>query len=113
VIALIDPPADFAKTLGQRPPGTRLAPGQRPAADLTIWFCRTQADLDARIATVRESPAGRERLCIAWPKRSSGLGSDLGQAAARAAGLGCGLVDFKVCTIDAAWSGLQFAPRGN
>ena len=111
LVALIDPPADFDKTLGQLPPRARLVLGQQPDADLTIWFCRAQADLDARIGMVRERLTGRERLWIAWPKRSSGLASDLGQSGVRAAGLGCGLVDFKICAIDAIWSGLQFVPR--
>ena len=111
VVALIDPPADFDKTLGQLPPRARLVLGQQPDADLTIWFCRAQADLDARMGAVRERLTGRERLWIAWPKRSSGLASDLGQSGVRAAGLGCGLVDFKICAIDATWSGLQFVPR--
>lgn len=112
-VALIDPPPDFEQTLGELPPRAKLFAGQQPQAELTIWFCRTRADLDTQIATVRERLAESGRLWIAWPKQSSGFGSDLRQAAVRAAGLGCGLVDFKVCAIDGTWSGLQFAPRRN
>ena len=111
VVALIDPPPEFDRTLGPLPPGARLVRGQDPEGDLTIWFCRTQADLDANAAAVRKRLPGKARLWIAWPKKSSGFASDLRQAGVRAAGLGCGLVDFKVCAIDGTWSGLQFAPR--
>ena len=111
LVALIDPPPDFDRTLGRLPRCARLVRNQRPDADLTIWFCRTQVDLDARIASVRERLPERGRLWIAWPKQSSGLTSDLRQAGVRAAGLGNGLVDFKICAIDETWSGLQFAPR--
>ena len=113
VVALIDPPPDFEQTLGELPPRARLVHGQQPDADLTIWFCRTRADLDAQIAAVRERLPDGGRLWIAWPKQSSLLASDLRQAGVRAAGLACGLVDFKICAIDGTWSGLQFAPRRN
>ena len=113
VVALIDPPSDFVQTLGRIPPRARLVPGQQPDADLTIWFCRARADLDARITTVRGRLPDSGRLWIAWPKLSSGLASDLRQAGVRAAGLGCGLVDYKICAIDRTWSGLLFAPRRN
>ena len=111
VVALIDSPPAFDRTLGLLPPGARLVEGQQPEADLTIWFCRTRADLDAGVAAVRKRLAGGARLWIAWPKQSAGVASDLRAAGVRAAGLSCGLVDFKVCAIDATWSGLQFAPR--
>ena len=111
VVVLIDAPAEFDQILGPLPPRARLVQGQQPDADLTIWFCRARADLDSQIATVRERLPDGGRLWIAWPKQSSGLASDLRQAGVRAAGLGCGLVDFKICAIDRTWSGLQFAPR--
>ncbi len=48
---------------------------------------------------------------MAWPKRSSGVATDLGDAAVRELGLASGLVDNKVCAIDATWSGLRFVYR--
>lgn len=113
VVALIDPPAEFDQTLGPLPPRARLVHGQQPDADLTIWFCRTRADLDAQVVAVRECLPEGGRHWIAWPKQSSGLASDLRQAGVRVAGLACGLVDFKVGVIVGTWSGLQFAPRRN
>ena len=47
-----------------------------------------------------------------WPKRSSGVPSDLEQTAVRAFGLGAGLADYKICAVDATWSGLLFTRRG-
>ncbi|HWF35377.1 MAG TPA: DUF3052 domain-containing protein, partial [Solirubrobacteraceae bacterium] len=54
-------------------------------------------------------PAGG--LWIAWPKRSSGVATDLSEGTVREAGLGTGLVDNKVCAIDHTWSGLRFVVR--
>jgi len=50
-------------------------------------------------------------LWIVWPKKSAGVASDLDGNAVRAFGLANGLVDYKVCAVDATWSGLCFARR--
>jgi len=57
----------------------------------------------------RLDPAGG--LWMAWPKRASGLATDVSENAVRAVGLGAGLVDNKVCAIDEVWSGLRFVYR--
>jgi hypothetical protein len=54
---------------------------------------------------------GKGGLWIAWPKKASGVASDLSQTAVRKVGLASGLVDYKVCSIDTTWSGLKFALR--
>jgi hypothetical protein len=50
-------------------------------------------------------------LWLVWPKKTSGIVSDLTQAEVRSLGLSNGLVDYKVCSIDETWSGLKFAKR--
>ena len=57
--------------------------------------------------------AARRGLWIVWPKQSSPLAGDLNENHVRAAGLAVGLVDYKVCAVDADWSGLKFARRKN
>jgi hypothetical protein len=51
------------------------------------------------------------QIWLAWPKRSSGIASDLDDSVVRAIGLATGLVDNKVCAIDETWSGLRFVAR--
>ena len=53
----------------------------------------------------------RGAVWIAWPKKASGVKTDLSQTIVREVGLGAGLVDYKICAIDATWSGLLFALR--
>ena len=48
---------------------------------------------------------------VAWPKRSSGVATDLTEDVIRVLGLDAGLVDNKVCAIDEVWSGLRFVVR--
>jgi hypothetical protein len=60
------------------------------------------------LRTALDSAGG---LWIAWPKRSSGVETDLGEATVRELGLAAGLVDNKVCAIDEVWSGLRLVYR--
>ena len=107
-VALVRAPADFAETLGPLPEGARLS--GTGARDLTIWFVRSIRELGAGIERVTGAAAGGP-LWIAWPKRASGVVTDLSENVVRAAGLARGLVDTKVCAIDQTWSGLLFRRR--
>lgn len=103
-------PEGFGATLGPLPQGAREI--GRGAPDVSLLFCRSAAAL-ARgwPAAAGELPPGG-RLWICWPKKASGLAGDLGEAEVRSFGLARGFVDYKVCAVDATWSGLCFARRG-
>jgi hypothetical protein len=111
-LGLIGAPDGFDETLGGLPPGVvvrRRVPGAR--FDVIVAFCRDRAALERGLARWRAAldPAGG--LWIAWPKRASGIDTDLGDGVVRELGLAAGLVDNKVCAIDATWSGLRFVYR--
>src|SRR5262245_5846955 len=109
-VALVGAPKDFEKALGELPEGVKLKKRADGACDLIIWFVRMRAELYDRIKEMGEltGPGG---LWIAWPKQASGIASDMTQNVVRETGLASGLVDYKVCAIDATWSGLKFARR--
>lgn len=109
VVALVNAPEGFERTLAKLPPGAVTKRGARGRRDVTLWFAKSARDLK-RAATVVKA-AGGNRLWIAWPKKASGVVTDLSEDAVRKAGLECGVVDVKVCAIDATWSGLMFLPR--
>jgi hypothetical protein len=109
-VALVGAPPDFERTLGALPAGARLRRGGRGPWDLAVWFVRSARELERRLGA-SAPPAPATGLWIAWPKRASGVATDLGEDEVRRAGLAAGLVDYKVCAIDATWSGLKFAPR--
>ena len=110
-LLLVDAPADFAATLGDLPPGVDLVEAGAGAVDVAILFALGAATVRARFADLAASlePAGG--LWIAWPKRSSGVATELDENVVREIGLADGLVDNKVCAIDATWSGLRFVWR--
>jgi hypothetical protein len=110
VVALVNAPQDFEKTLGELPEGSTLRRQARGRCDLILWFPPSRADLERRIARIREQ-VGRDGLWIVWPKKASGIATDLSQVVVRRIGLASGLVDYKVCAIDETWTGLRFARR--
>jgi len=110
VVALVDAPPGFEGALGELPEGVTLTRLLDRRPDLTIWFVRWQHDLMCQIERMATF-ADRGGLWMAWPKKGSGLDSDLTQGVVRQVGLAAGLVDYKVCAIDAVWSGLRFSRR--
>jgi hypothetical protein len=110
VVSLVGAPPAFAKTLGALPPGATLRGAGAGPRDLTIWFTASRRNLDGNLAKLA-SAIGGTPMWIAWPKQASGMKSDLTQQTVREAGLAAGLVDYKVCAIDATWAGLLFRRR--
>jgi hypothetical protein len=112
VVALVNAPPGFERTLGELPTGAAVRRNVRGARDVTLWFVPSARELERRVAGVVKA-AGGKRLWIAWPKKTSGVATDVAENGVRDAGLACGVVDVKVCAIDATWSGLLFVPRRN
>ena len=108
VIALLGAPAGFERTLGALPPRVTTTRAPRAKAGLTLWFVSRRAELERRIATMAPRAAG-SGLWIVWPKRTSPLAGDINENDVRKTALAAGIVDFKVCAVDADWSGLRFA----
>lgn len=98
----LDPPDLAAITTSLR--------GGRPF-DVAILFTTSAAALRRRFGATRRRLAKDGGLWVAWPKRASGLATDLTEGVVRAHGLADGLVDNKVCAIDETWSGLRFVYR--
>jgi len=110
VVALVNAPDGLEGRLGPLPEGVVLRRGARGRCDLVVWFTRSRAEVERRIVKLGEF-TGRGGLWVVWPKRASGVESDLTQAEVRRIGLARGLVDYKVCSIDETWSGLRFTRR--
>ncbi len=109
-IALVGAPDGFENTLGTLPEDAMVRRGARGRPDLAIWFVRSRKELDGRIERMKAFE-WRGALWIVWPKKTSGVASDLSQKIVRETGLAAGIVDYKVCSVDGTWSGLKFARR--
>jgi hypothetical protein len=106
-VGLIDPPPDYVRVLGELPSGATLEEDPTRACAVTLWFARDAGEFAAEISK-RRMWAARSRLWIVWQKgRRQGLNGDF----VRAAALPCGLVDYKICSLDAVWTAMAFAVR--
>lgn len=110
-VLLMSPPSDFDKAIELTKGDARLVNGPRAKADLVMLFVKTQAELKRGLPKALRGLADGGGLWIAWPKKSSGVASDLSESVVRTTGLKAGLVDYKVCAIDDTWSGLKFTRR--
>lgn len=110
-LVLVRAPADFAATLGPLPAGVAVVHRLGGRFDVAVLFCPRLAPLRKDLPRAARHLVAGGGLWVAWPKKSSGVPTDLDEDAVRAVGLAAGLVDSKVCAIDAVWSGLRFSVR--
>jgi hypothetical protein len=110
-LALIGAPDGFDDTLGELPDGVTVRRRLQGRLDVIVAFYVERSALERRLPALRDAlqPAGG--LWVAWPKRASGVATDVSETVVRELGLAAGLVDNKVCAIDAVWSGLRLVYR--
>jgi len=107
-IALNAPP-ELDVILAGAPDLMRLA--RVTSFDCALVFAKTERALATAFAKLSSKLVDTGMIWIAWPKKTSGVATELTENIVRRAGLGTGLVDVKVCAIDATWSGLKFVRR--
>jgi hypothetical protein len=111
-VLLLGAPDGFeAGTLGELPEDVRVGRQARGPADVIVAFFVRRVELARRMPALRERMNPAAGLWIAWPKRSSGVQTDLTEDVVRELALANRLVDNKVAAIDATWSGLRLVIR--
>ncbi len=110
-VALVSAPQGLDRRLGPLPDGARILRGGRGTADLILVFARSLAELRESFAPASRRLSERGAIWMIWPKKASGMATDLGQRQVREFGMAEGFVDYKVCAIDETWSGLLFTRR--
>ncbi|MFI0444848.1 hypothetical protein [Actinomadura sp. 6N118] len=110
-VLMVDAPDGFE--LDPLPAGVVLhrRPSGRDPYDVILAFCPDLATLERRYDTLRKRLDTAGGLWIAWPKKSSGVATDLSDDVVREYGLATGMVDNKVCAVDQTWSGQRFVVR--
>ena len=111
VIALVNAPSDFRRALGPLTEDVLITNQATGDCHRIIWFTRSSSDLKDGLPKMAKVLSDRGGLWIAWPKKASGVKSDLSDMVVRESGLAAGLVDYKVCSINATWSGLLVSRR--
>jgi hypothetical protein len=110
-IAFLDLPAEVKTELRDSIISCTIAKDGRGRLDFAMLFVKTQAELKSAFPRYagRLTPAGM--LWVSWPKKTSGVATDMNENDVRRIGLEAGLVDVKVCAVNQVWSGLKFVIR--
>ena len=110
-VALVKEPDRFEALLAGMPDDVQLKRSLRGRADCVVFFTTARRELERRLAALRRPIEPDGMLWIAWPKRASGVPTDMTEDVVREVALPTGLVDTKVCAIDETWSGLRLVVR--
>ena len=110
-VALVGVPSDFDATLGELPEAVEVRRRLRGPVDVAVFFTKRRGELERRFEALSRAIEVDGGLWVAWPKRASGVATDLVVTGVRVVALAAGLVDNKVCAIDEVWSGLRVVWR--
>ncbi len=110
-LALLASPKGFTRALGPLPDGVEIRTQARGRLDVIVFFATRRRELERRFPTMARALQPSGALWVAWPKKASGVATDLTFEPVQEIGLHSGLVDSKVCAIDDTWSGLRFVYR--
>ena len=110
-VALINAPKGFARQLGELPDNAQIVKRVTKPLDIALLFVLTERALLRDFDKLAKKLASTGMIWVAWPKRSSGVATDLSFERVQRIGLESGLVDVKICAIDDVWSGLKFVIR--
>lgn len=110
-ILLLSAPKNIDALLSPLPENVEFCTAHSKSATVVLQFNASEKELETQFPTATSALAKGGRIWLIWPKKSSGVKTDLTQTAVRAFGLQRGFVDFKVAAIDETWSGLCFSRR--
>ena len=107
-VALIGMPGEIRTDLKEALSKCRISKDFAPALDFIHIFTSSHVELEREMKRAAKALAPAGMVWISWPKKSSGVATDLTEDIIRATGLALGLVDVKVCAVTDVWSGLKF-----
>ena len=110
-VALVGAPDGFRGELEGLPDGVSFVTSVQGPLDFILFFARTRLELTRNFSRLAAKLTPSGMLWISWPKKASGVATDLSDGIVRQTGLDAGLVDVKVCAVNEIWSGLKFVIR--
>ena len=108
-VALIDPPRDYRKALGELPRNIEILE-EAANAGVTLCFIHEVDSLPLTLSSIRDR-ASNSKLWILWRKGGSGARGEVTERLVREQAIDLGLVEYKICSVDKVWSAMLFAPR--
>jgi hypothetical protein len=110
-VALVNAPLDVRGLIRPLPQGVELTRRAEPGLDVVVFFTMSRRELEHNIGRLKEAIAPDGAVWVAWPKRASGVVTNVTEDVVREVALPLGLVDNKVAAMDHTWSGLRLVIR--
>ena len=110
-VSLLDAPPEVHEQLSAELAECEMIRDAKTIPDFAIAFVKSKSDLTKEFKRITKLLAPAGMFWVAWPKKSSGVATDLDENIVREIGLAAGLVDVKVCAVTEVWSGLKFVRR--
>lgn len=107
-VLLVDVPPAVRREIVDALAECRIVKKRNAPLDFVFLFAKSRRELDESLESAAKALASAGMLWIAWPKKGSGVATDLSEDVVRESGLAAGLVDVKVCAVTEVWSGLKF-----
>lgn len=104
-------PADYLSMVEPLPEGVKVSAGLKAPFDMVHYFTKSRSELAQHLPAFLGSIQQAGMIWVSWPKRASGVQSDVTEDVIRDVALPLGLVDIKVCAVDDVWSGLKLVIR--
>jgi hypothetical protein len=110
-VHLIGAPKEYRALLEPLPDDVQFAARLSDTVDVVHLFTRRRAELATKLAVIHKVMKPDASVWVSWPKKASGVATDITEDTIRAIALPTGLVDIKVCAVDDVWSGLKLMIR--
>jgi hypothetical protein len=110
-VVTINAPAKYQRLIGKIPDGVTFSDRLKPGSSFVHLFTSRQSDLQKKMSILREKISDDGTVWVSWPKKSSGISTDVTEDVIREVALPLGFVDIKVCAVDETWSGLKLMIR--
>jgi hypothetical protein len=110
-VHLVDAPPEVRTELSADLAACEIVRDGKAPLDFAMLFTKSKTTLTREFKRIAKLLAPAGMLWVSWPKKSSGVATDLDENIVREIGLAAGLVDVKVCAVTEVWSGLKFVRR--
>ncbi len=111
IVHVVNAPGDYTALVDPFPQDVVISSKPEHGLDLVHVFTKSRLELVAFLKALQKKIKQSGIIWVSWPKKSSGIPSEVTEDVVRQIALPLGLVDVKVCAVDETWSGLKLVIR--
>ncbi len=111
MVVTINAPANYRRLLGQIPDSVTFSERLKSGSSFVHLFTSRRSEMQKKMSILRDKISDNGAIWVSWPKKSSGISTDVTEDVIREIALPLGFVDIKVCAVDETWSGLKLMIR--